>query len=622
MATATAFAADGVRWDLSALFSGLQDPRIDGVWAECHERADRFAEAYRGQVESAQLSPEELARAIREVESIDNEATKPVVFAHLVFAADTSRPEHGAFLQRQTEKASELRVKTMFFGLELQAAPESYVERILADPAMRNYRHYVSVLRSMSPHRLSEAEEALLEETANTGCRAWQRLHEELTANQEYRYTDPHTGETRLLSQEEVLELLHDPDRDVRIAACDSFSAGLKAMNRTLVFLYNTLLADKRLEDRLRKFEHPESSRHLANELDKPTVDMVMDLCRERSGLVERYYTVKREILGLDELTHADRYAPLFSAKRQVTWEQAKRIVLDSFGSFSAVMRDAAALFFERNWIDAEPRPGKSGGAFCSGNTPDTHPVLLQSYQGSLSDVMTLAHEMGHGVHAHLARGQTLYNHSGTLPLAELASIFGEMIAFERLAKDADLSDRLALYGQKIEGIFATVHRQAAMFRFERRCHEKRRRDGELSPSDFGDIWQEEMQSMFGSSLKLGEQHRDWWSYVGHFVFAPFYVYAYSFGELLALSLYQTAKAEGPAFAERYVEVLSLGGSRSPDELVSILGVDLRDRSFWERGFQVIEAMVGEFERLWLESKLGIQGDSGGNVASTLPSGP
>ncbi|MCW5939832.1 MAG: M3 family oligoendopeptidase [Fimbriimonadaceae bacterium] len=603
MATAMAFAADGVRWDLSALFSGLEDPKIHATWSSCLDRADRFASTYRGRVETAGLSPGDLASAIRELEEIENEAVKPVLYANLVFAADTSKPEHGAFLQEQTERSTELRVKTMFFALELQAAPEDYVRSALADPAMADYRHYVGVLRAYSPHRLSETEEVLLEETANTGCRAWQRLHEELTANQEYRYTNPHSGETSVLSQEEVLDLLHDPDRAVRIAACDSLSAGLKELNRPLVFLYNTLLADKKLEDRLRRFEHPETSRHMANELDKETVDLVMDLCRERGDLVERYYKVKREILGLEELTHADRYAPLQNAKRQASWDEAKQIVLDSFGSFSPAMKESAATFFEKNWIDAEPRPGKSGGAFCSGNTPDTHPVLLQSYQGSMSDVMTLAHEMGHGVHAHLSRHQTLYNHDGTLPLAELASIFGEMITFERLVSDADVGDRLALYGQKVEGIFASVHRQAAMFRFERRCHEKRRRDGELSPSDFGDIWQEEIQSMFGSSLKLGDQHRDWWSYVGHFIFAPFYVYAYSFGELLALSVYQMAKAEGPSFADKYVEVLSLGGSKNPHELMAIIGVDLRDRSFWERGFQAVEGLVSEFERIWAEYK-------------------
>jgi oligoendopeptidase F len=603
MATAMAFAAEGVRWDLSALFEGLDDPKIDATWATCHERADRFDRAYRGRVKSGNLAPDELAAAIREIESIENEASKPVLYANLVFAADTSKPEHGAFLQEQTEKATELRVKTMFFTLELQAAPEEAVRIALADPAMANYGHYVTVQRAFSQHRLSETEEVLLEETANTGCRAWQRLHEELTANQQYRFTDPNTGEVKFLSQEEVLDLLHDPDRAVRLAACDSFSAGLQDLNRPLVFLYNTLLADKKLEDRLRRFGHPESSRHLANELDKQTVDLVMDMCRERGDLVERYYRVKREILGLGELTHADRYAPLHEAKRQATWEEAKQIVLDSFGLFSPVMREAAATFFESDWIDAEPRQGKSGGAFCSGNTPDTHPVLLQTYQGSMSDVMTLAHEMGHGVHSRLAQKQSLYNHDGTLPLAELASIFGEMITFERLVRDADLADRLALYGEKIEGIFASVHRQAAMFRFERRCHEKRRAEGELAPSDFGDIWQEEIQSMFGSSLKLGEQHRDWWSYVGHFVFAPFYVYAYSFGELLALSVYHKAKAEGPSFADKYVEVLSLGGSRNPHELMAILGVDLRDRSFWSDGFAAIEAMVAEFERVWSEYK-------------------
>jgi oligoendopeptidase F len=594
-------AAHGVRWTLDALFRSIDDPKIDATWAEAHRRADEFAAAYRGKVESGSLSAEALAAVIREFEDLSTEASKPELYANLVFAADTGDPKIGAFLQAQMEKASEVRVKLMFFGLELQAAEDGYIESVLADPAMAEYRHFVQTQRAFSPHKLSETEEVLLEETANTGNRAWVRLHEELTSNHVYRFTDPASGETRELSQEQVLDLLRDPDRATRQAAADAFSAGLGEMQRTIVYLYNTLLADKRLEDRLRRFEHPESRRHLDNELDKATVDTVMRLCKERGDIVARYYKVKREALGLPELTHIDRYAPLFETKERVGWEQARQIVLDSFAGFSAEMADRAREFFDNGWIDAEPRPGKGGGAFCSYNTPDTHPVLFQSYLGGMDDVMTLAHEMGHGVHASLSRAQRPVNFHGTLPLAELASIFGEMMTFERLVASASLDDKLALYAEKIEGMFATVHRQAAMFRFEQRCHQKRRTDGELSAEDFGAIWQEELQSMFGDGLKLGEQHRAWWMYVGHFVFAPFYVYAYSFGELLALGVYEKAKREGPAFVEKYVDVLKRGGSEAPVELMARLGIDLGSEEFWRGGFATLERLVGEFEALWAE---------------------
>ncbi len=596
-------AAVGVNWDLSALFAGLDDPRIEATWAEAHRRADAFATANRGRVATLAQDGHALAGAIREYESLSNEASKPVHFANLVFAADVSKAEHGAFLQAQMERASELRVKLMFFELELQELEPAVVAAALASPDLQAYAHFLHTRLAYRPHKLSETEEVLLEEVANTGSRAWQRLHEEVYANHTFHYTDPHTGEVQDLSIEEVLDTMKGSDRAVRKAGAEAFTAGLQETRRVSVFLYNTLLADKRLEDRLRKFEHPESSRHLANELDKETVDLVTGLCRDRSDIVARYYRVKREILGVDQLTEYDRYAPLFEAKRKVGWPEAQTIVTESFARLHPDMETRAREFFEKGWIDAEPRPGKSGGAFCSYNTPDTHPVLLQTYLGSMDDVMTLAHEMGHGVHASLSRSQTPFNFDGTLPLAELSSIFAEMVTFERLVSEADDRDRLALYAQKIEGIFASVNRQAAMFRFEQRCHAKRREEGELSAEDFEALWHDEIQSMFLDSVALGEGHRCWWQYVGHFVFAPFYVYAYAFGELLSLGVYEKAKAEGPSFVDRYVEVLRLGGSKTPHELMGLIGIDLKDKAFWLGGFAVIERMVGEFEALWARQK-------------------
>lgn len=593
--------ASGVRWDLSALYSSPQDPKIEENWKRLGEEAEAFAEKWKGRVETGELSPGDLAGAIFQLEKIANEANKAPTYAHLLFEADTSDPALGAFMQAQMEKASALRVRLMFFELELQAAPGEWLQQCIDSDELASYRHYLVNERKYAPYRLSEKEEVLLEETANVGSRAWVRLHTELTSNQRFPYVDPESGEVEMLSLEETTTKLRHENRDVRQAAADAMTAGLAELQRTIVFTYNTLLADKSLEDRLRSFEHPERSRHLNNELDKETVDLVMDLCRENSGMVADYYRVKQSILGLDELTHVDRYAPLFEDKGTVPWELGQKIVVDSFGQFSSVLAERAKEFFDENWIDAEPRDGKSGGAFCSYNTPDTHPVVMMSYMGQADDVMTLAHELGHGAHASLSREQSLFNFHGTLPLAELASIFGEMLVFERLVKEATLKEKLALYAEKIEGIFASVHRQSAMFRFEQRCHQIRRESGELTPEQFGEIWQDEMQSMFEDAVKLGDQHRLWWLYVGHFFFAPFYVYAYSFGELLTLSLYERAKEEGPEFAEKYIQVLRLGGSKTPHELMEIVGVDLRDKAFWEGGFAVINRMVDTFGSLWKE---------------------
>ena len=572
-----------VRWDLSALFSGMDDPRIEAEWTAAEGGVEAFERAYRGRV--ADLSPEDLQAAIAEIERITVHVVKPIGYASLLHAADAASPEVGAFYMAQQERATALGVKTLFFELELQKAPDIVPQG--------RYAHYIRTARALSPFRLSEPEEIILEETANTGSRAWDRLFEELTSNQTFKLD----GEDR--TQQEVLTLLRDPDRAVRQKASDALTAGLKAIERTLVFIYNTLLLDKSVDDRLRGMTYPEQSRHLANELEKSTVDLVIELCGENYPLVARYYRVKREILGLDELTHIDRYAPLFDTEEPVSWDEARRIVLGAFGAFSAEMAARAEEFFTESWIDAEARKGKRGGAFCAYNTPDTHPVILQSYQNRMDDVMTLAHELGHGVHASLSRGQSYFNFHGTLPLAELASTFGEMLVFERLVAEATPEDKLALYADKVEGAFATIFRQAAMFRFERRAHLARRETGEITAEAFGAMWQEEIGAMFGDSLTLGEDHRMWWSYVGHFIGSPFYVYAYSFGELLALALFQKSKEEGSAFVDKYLDVLKLGGSETPQELMGHLGIDLDDPTFWEGGFRVVEGLVSEFERLW-----------------------
>lgn len=589
--------AAGIKWDLSALFESPTDPKIAKTWETAQANADKFAVDYRGKV--AGLDAEGLAQALRDLEAITNEASKPITYANLLFAGNTADPKLGAFLQKQTETSSSLSIKLMFFELELQQVPEATIVALLKNPALAEYQHYIEKVRIYTPYSLDEAREVLLEETSNVGIRAWQRLHDEVTANHVFRYTDPKTNESTELSQEEVLDKLRDPDRAIRQNAADSFTNGLKEMERVIAFTYNTILADKKLDDRLRGLEYPERSRHLANELDKETVDLVMQLCRESSNVVARYYKTKQNILGLPELTHIDRYAPLFESKEEIPYAKAKDIVLKSFGEFHPEIQSRAKEFFDKNWIDAEPRAGKTGGAFCSYNTPDTHPVILMSYMDKLTDVGTLAHELGHGIHASLSRKQNIYNFHGTLPLAELASIFGEILVFEDLVKSATTEDALALYADKLEGIFASVHRQSAMFRFEQRCHIHRREQDELSPEDFHTYWQEELQAMFGDGVKLGEQHKHWWLYVGHFFFAPFYVYAYSFGELLTLALYERAKSEGPDFANRYVDVLSRGGGETPHELMAHLGVDLKSPAFWQGGFEVINRMVEEFESLW-----------------------
>jgi oligoendopeptidase F len=600
VSTATQLPPPSIHWDLSTLFDSPSDPKIAATWKAVAAKAEEFARTYRGKINTPNLKASTLAQAFRDIEDITQDCAKPVAFAQLSFVTDTANPATGAFLQKQLEKGTELNVTLMFFELEIQAMSKEKVEEMLAAPEMASYRHHLVVTRTFSPYRLSEAEEIILEETANTGSRAWVRLFEEVTANQVYRFRSP-DGETEELSQEEVISKLHEPDRATRLAAADAMTSGFRELRKVVVFAYNTLLQDKSVDDRLRKLPYAEHTRHLSNELKKETVDLVVSLCAKHYALVERFYTIKRKILGLPELTHVDRYAPLFEAEDQVSYEEAQEIVLDAFGRFNETMRAKASEFFEKGWIDAEPRAGKQGGAFCMYVTPDTHPYIFSNYLNKIDDVMTLAHELGHGVHSSLSREQTYFNFHGTLPLAELASTFGEMLVFESVVSKASPKDKLAIYAAKIEHVFATVFRQSALYRFEQRSHAARREQGELNAEQFGEIWQEELQAMFGNSVKLGEQHRDWWMYISHFFHTPFYVYAYSFGELLVLSLYQMAKAEGDSFSGRYIELLRKGGSESPNALMASVGIDIDSEQFWEGGFAAMEKLVAEFERLWSE---------------------
>lgn len=576
----------------------MDDPKIAAIYAAMDQRADAFVAAYRGKIAPLQLSASELATCIAELETIYQEAYKPSLFANLLFAGDSQNAEIGAFMQEQQLKLSSLRIKLMFFALDLMKVEEAVIAPLLADPALANYAHYIDTVRQARPYTLSEPEEVIVEECSNTGGRAWVRFSEEVLAKQMYHYIAPDADVAESLSEEEVLMLLRDPNREVRVAAAEAFSRGLKEIEHSLVFCYNTLLLEKSTSDRIRGYGSAEHERHMSNELTKEIVDQVVDQSAANYGLVERYYNAKKKLLGVDELTHVDRYAPIFDSKVEMSFEDARTLILDAFANFSPTLRDRADEFFVNNWIDAEPRPGKSSGAFCSYLTPDTHPVVFMTYLNKDKDVSTLAHELGHGVHASLSREQTFFNFHGTLPLAELASIFAEMLVFEKLLEGASTRDKVAMYAEKIEGIFASVFRQVAMFRFERRAHAARREQGELTAEDLGNIWQDELQAMFGNSVKLGEEHRAWWSYVWHFVGAPFYVYAYAFGELLTLALYEKAKAQGPSFAADYERVLRLGGSKAPQDLMDIVGVNLADGAFWAGGLKVVERFIDEFERL------------------------
>jgi oligoendopeptidase F len=584
-------------WDLSLLYQGIDDPALQQDVAAAEERARQFADAYRGRIHAADLTAERLLAALQEYEEIQRLADRPHIYASLLYAADVGDPRHGALVQQLQEAGSRVQNLTLFFELEVCALPAAQFEPVAADPRLAPYRHYLRKERRLAAFRLSEPEEKILEEKANSGRRAFQRLFDESVAN--HTFTLCLHGETHELPEASVLALLYDPERESRRAAAAALTSGLKAQSRVLGLTFNTLLLDKWTDDRLRGFGFPEQSRHLQNELEPEVVAAVVDACVVGFPLVADYYRLKGRLLGIEPLTHFDRYAPLAETSGVIPYEQARDLVLDAYGAFSAEVRAAAAEFFSGGRIDAAVRSGKAGGAFCMGVDAETPPYVLTNYTGRARDVMTLAHELGHGVHNCLAQRQSYLNYRPVLPLAETASVFGEMLVFERLlAQLPGDRERLALLCEKIEDTFATTFRQISLYRFEQAVHRQRREQGELAVDAINGLWHRTLQEMFGDSVMLGEDHAWWWLYIPHFIHTPFYVYAYAVGELLVLSLYARYRREGAGFVPRYLGLLAAGGSRSPEELLADLGIDLRQSTFWEGGIAIIGDYVRQAKEL------------------------
>ncbi len=585
--------SEGVRWDLSDLYRGIDDPKITKDINTTLLKAKKFERKYRKKINSKKVSSRLLLSALEELESISESIGKLIAFAHLVFAADTSNPKHGAFLQSIQEKATEVRKHLLFFELEWISLPDKIANRLMGETRLSHYRHFLDRERRYKPHRLSEPEEMILDEKANTGSRAFMRLFDEVLNN--IRFKVKLDGKTQKLTETETLSLLYDPDRNKRKAAAKGLTKGLKENIHVLTFIFNTLVQEHSINDRLRLFDDPMASRHLDNEIDKKTVDALMGLCEANYDLVKGYYNIKKRLLGIKTFYDYDRYAPIFKDTKSINYGKGKEIILNAFAHFSTRMSKIAGKFFDRNWIDAETREGKRGGAFSHSTVPSVHPYVFTNYTGTLRDVMTLAHELGHGIHQYLSRQQGYFQCNTPLTTAETASVFGEILVFHELKESESNSlVRLSLLCSKLEDIFATVFRQVVMTRFEEKLHHARRKEGELTAERINGIWLETNKQMFGSSVELTEDYSWWWTYIPHFIHSPFYCYAYSFGELLVLSLYNKYLVEGNAFVTLYIDLLSSGGSESPEELLSRVGVDITDPRFWKGGINILREMVNE----------------------------
>jgi len=486
---------------------------------------------------------------------------------------------------------------TVFFTLELAQITDEQAARLYADSVSAKYRHTVEEARKFRPHQLTEPEERVLTDYSPVGNSAWNRLFEELCARIR---VDLEGSEITL---EEALTLLREPDRTVRRNASSAITAAISTDVRTRGYIFNVILQERAIDDRVRHFPTWISARNLANETSDEAVQALVEAVTGRYDVCVRYYRVKKQLLGIGELFEWDRYAPVGDVTRDMSWEDAKELVVGSYRRFSPRVGSLIEDFFKHGWIDAPAVPGKAGGAYCMAVTPRHHPYVMLNFTGKLRDALVMAHELGHGLHDRLAERQHLFDYHPPLTLAETASVFGEALTFDRImAEEKDLKVRLAMLCNQCEDAFSTVFRQVAFNRYEDAVHTVRRKEGELSVDQLGELFQSSLQPMFGDALTLTEQHKVWWSYVGHFLHTPGYVYAYAFGNLLALSVYHRYLEKGPSFVEEYLEFLAAGGSTRPDELVRRIGMDITDPGFWDAGLRILEGMVTEVERLAVEA--------------------
>ncbi len=590
--TATAMPAAAPGWDLSDLFAGFDDPAIEATLVAAADEARAIAHAHAGRL--ASLDGDGLAALVERYEAVQEKLGRVHAFASLSHAAHRDDVEVGRFFQGVQERVNEINTELLFVTLELNRLEDGALEeRMAASPTLARFAPWLADVCAFRPHQLSDEIEKVLHERSVTGRSAWVRLFDESMAALRF----PFRGEE--LTSAQVFDKLSAKDRAVRRDAATAISGVLEKNIRLCARITNTLVKDKAIEDGWRHFARPISSRNLANQVEDEVVDALIESVRRAyPRLSHRYYALKARWMGLDELEFWDRNAPLpEDSEERRSWDDAKVIVLDAYRSFSPRLAAIVDRFFERRWIDAELRPGKDSGAFCHPVVPSVHPYVLMNFQGRARDVMTLAHELGHGVHQTLAADQGLLLAATPLTLAETASVFAEQLTFRALLSQArSPTERRVLLAGKVEDMLNTVVRQVAFCEFERRVHDARRR-AELTPDELGDIWMAVQKESLGPTFVYPDAYRTYWSYIPHFVHVPFYVYAYAFGDCLVNALYALYERAPEGFEPRYVEMLRAGGTLRHKELLAPFGLDAGDPAFWDGGLAIIEGFIAELEQ-------------------------
>ncbi|MBT0654372.1 M3 family oligoendopeptidase [Geomobilimonas luticola] len=581
-------------WDTTRLYPGPAAAELDADFATGRTRAEAFRTQYQGKI--AGLDDDALLEALSAYETLEEFLVKPQLYAYLLFAADSGDDTVKRLSQRAAEFGNRMSRELLFFDLELIHLPDDRYAALTSDTRFAGYRHYLASLRKFRPHTLAEREESLLKQKNLTGVEAFNRLFDELSASFTFRFQVD--GEERDYTGEELLGLLHHPSPDVRERAFGVFLERHAEHGIVYAAVFNNVALDHGQDMELRSYRYPMEPTNLGNELSAEVVERLMSVSEANYPLAQEYFRLKARLLGLPQLKNTDIYAPVGETGRTYSFDEAKELVLAAYGDFSTEFRDIAATFFRERHIDVLPRPGKGGGAFCMGMTPHLSPYVLLNFTGNLRDVATLAHELGHGIHFVLAQQQTMVNYHAPLPLAETASVFGEMLLTRYLlARENDPSVKIALLCAKIEDIIATTFRQNVLTRFEERLH-RERATGLLTAGRIGDIWWEENGKLYGDAVTMIEPYRWGWSYISHFIHARFYCYSYTFAELLVLSLYRNYLVQGESFIPCYRTILASGGSLSPADTVRPAGVDLTAPDFWQSGYDVLRELIEELKRL------------------------
>jgi oligoendopeptidase F len=583
-------------WNLADLYAGLDDPAVKRDLDRADADSIAFEEAYKGKLaemaEAADAGPE-LAAAVKRYEALDDLLGRLGSYAGLVHAGDTVDPVRAKFYADVQERLTAASTHLLFFVLELNRIDDAKLEAAMRDPALGHYRPWLEDIRKDKPYQLEDRIEQLFHEKSVTAYSAWNRLFDETIASLRFKVG------TKSLAIEPTLNLLQDASEKNRKAAAQALAATFKEHLRTFSLITNVLAKDKEISDRWRGFADVADARHLSNRVEPEVVAALVEAVRAAyPRLSHRYYALKARWFGKKRLPHWDRNAPLPKVEtRSIGWSEARATVLTAYGAFSTDMAAIAEHFFERNWIDAPVRAGKAPGAFAHPTVPSVHPYVLLNYQGKPRDVMTLAHELGHGVHQVLAAPNGALMAPTPLTLAETASVFGEMLTFRKLLANADKKQRKAMLAAKVEDMINTVVRQIAFYTFERGLHVERRQ-GELTADRICELWREVQQESLGPAIELKPGYETFWAYIPHFVHSPFYVYAYAFGDCLVNSLYAVYERANEGFAERYLAMLAAGGTKHHSELLAPFGLDARDPSFWQGGLGVIERMITELEGL------------------------